>query len=169
MKLLPYQYLDGYRPFQHGNCDPNHQFDRLLHCDLDTYKTSMKNFPRNLLSPFHLSREPPSGCIEWLGVTRRSSTFKSNGHLNPAAESHDIFSASDKDIYDAVMEAKRAREQSMLMMTMTRNPSSPTRLHAKKLSRRQYRSGNTQRISTIRWLVNWRQYERHEIDLVFCS
>ncbi|KAF8439855.1 hypothetical protein L210DRAFT_977586 [Boletus edulis BED1] len=34
--------------------------------------------------------------------------------LNPAAEGHDIFGALDKDIYDAVIEAKSARKQSML-------------------------------------------------------
>ncbi|KAF8448756.1 hypothetical protein L210DRAFT_3523052 [Boletus edulis BED1] len=95
-------------------------------------KASIKNLPHNLLSPFHLSFIPCPGPtplhliqaenllqaalndLESRGVLQHSNRMDISELLNPAAESHDIFSASDKDIHDAVMEAKRAREQSML-------------------------------------------------------
>ncbi|KAI6151408.1 hypothetical protein EDD17DRAFT_1491465 [Pisolithus thermaeus] len=45
--------------------------------------------------------------------------------LNPAAESHNIFEATDVDIYNAVMEAQKACEQSAVLGTSDDNDEEP--------------------------------------------
>jgi hypothetical protein len=46
--------------------------------------------------------------------------------LNPAAETHKMFDASDQEIYEAVMESKQAQESS----ESTRGEAIPTRAEA---------------------------------------
>ncbi|KAF9220445.1 hypothetical protein BS17DRAFT_787439 [Gyrodon lividus] len=48
--------------------------------------------------------------LEATGVLQRSNQMDLAELLNPAAETHNIFEATDEDIYQAVMDAKAARE-----------------------------------------------------------
>jgi len=48
--------------------------------------------------------------LESTGVLQHSNRMDIAGLLNPAAEMSDIFEATDEDIYQSVMEAKKARE-----------------------------------------------------------
>ncbi|KAF8545932.1 hypothetical protein OG21DRAFT_1528160, partial [Imleria badia] len=62
--------------------------------------------------------------LELCSVLQHSNQMNISELLNPAAESHDIFNASEKDIHNAVMEAKRVQEQSTLLGNDDNDPES---------------------------------------------
>ena len=55
--------------------------------------------------------------LESTSVLQRSNRMNITELLNPAVEAHNMFDATDQDIFDAVMEAKRVKEGSAALGT----------------------------------------------------
>ena len=51
------------------------------------------------------------------GVLQRSNQMNTTELLNPAVEAHNMFDATDQDIFDVVMEVKRVKEGSAALGT----------------------------------------------------
>ncbi|KAI6013681.1 hypothetical protein BKA83DRAFT_4062974 [Pisolithus microcarpus] len=63
--------------------------------------------------------------LESSGVLQHTNRMNITELLNPAAESHNIFDATDMDIYNAVMDAQRAREPSAILGTSDNDDEEP--------------------------------------------
>ena len=76
-------------------------------CD---YPIADSDAPNNLILRAEKDLERALDALESTGILQCSNRMDLSELLNPACETHDMFDATDQDICDAILEAKKARE-----------------------------------------------------------